>query len=148
VSAIVPGGGGGGGSGGTSFLDANGAGASLLPLIIPVTIQAAATTSVALGLPAGCIVQVISGYVETAVPTATSMQVGTAINSSYYAPSCGTSVGSTFDMWTSPPQPQGVVPFMTNGSETILITPNATPSAATGVLDLHILYWQAVRATS
>lgn len=148
MSGIAPGPNSGGSSVGFNFLDANGAGVSLVPLIIPVTILAAANTQVALGLPAGVMVQMISGYVETAIPTATNTTVGTPISPSYYSPTLASAHGSTFDMWTSPPAGQSIGPFLTTGNEVIQFTPNLTPATATGVVDLHVLYWKAVRATS
>jgi hypothetical protein len=106
------------------------------------TIAAAATTATAIQLPAGAIILAVSVRVVTVIPTAATFTVGdlgsanryntAAVNVAAGSTDVGTKAGAYYN-----PAAVGVV-----------ITPNATPGAATGQVRVTIHYIAVTAPTS
>jgi hypothetical protein len=109
-----------------------------------LTIAAAETTTSSIQIPADSVALGVSSYVETAIPTAATFDVGIAgggANQNLFSDDVSTTLGSS-DRGTD----AGPKTFTTATS--IVITPNLTPAAATGKVRLTIHYYRIVPASS
>lgn len=98
-----------------------------------VTVAAAATTVPALAIPTNSHVIGIAWYVSTLIPTAATMNIGTSGNATRYATGITVTAGTRGFIMLGEDFPTG---------DTLLLTPNASPATATGVIHLVTFYYQ------
>ena len=134
------------GAAGAASLAANGANGQLLKIGVLeelTTIAAAATTSTTIQIPAGAIVLAVSVRVTTVIPTAASMTVGDGTTAAKFNTGSNIAVAAgTTDVGTK----AGAVYYASATS--IVFTPNATPSGATGRVRTTIFYIQVTPPTA
>jgi hypothetical protein len=110
-----------------------------------LTIQAAATTTSTIQIPAGCLCVGVSSYVTTTLPGATvSYSIGTAapaLNATRFGTAIPSVVGS------SDPGTDDAITHFANDTP-ILITPDVAPAAATGKIRITIHFIRIDPATS
>ena len=107
------------------------------------TIAAAATTSTTIQIPAGAIVLAVSVRVTTVIPTAASMTVGDGTTAAKFNTGSNIAVAAgTTDVGTK------AGPTYYASATSIVFTPNATPSGATGRVRTTIFYLQVTPPTA
>lgn len=106
-----------------------------------LTIAAAATTTAVNQIPQYAIVLAVSVRVTTVIPTATDFSVGISGDATRYGSTINVAAGTTN------PGTQDAARYY-NAATSIIITPQATPGAATGVVRLTIHYVEITPPTS
>jgi hypothetical protein len=121
---------------------ANAQSSALKSLTESVTIAAAAFTDTTIQIPADAIAYAASVRVTTAIPTATTFDVGIAGATTLYA------TGVSVALNTTDPGTASSYPTPPAAATSIRITPDATPGAATGVVRVTIHYFEVDVPTS
>lgn len=99
-----------------------------------LTILAAASTPTTMTIPANAVVRGVAVYVVTVIPTAATFTVtGTASGTAFNTAAVGTGAGSN-DVGTQN------TPYKNGAAQTITITPNLPPLAATGQVRVVLMY--------
>lgn len=100
-----------------------------------LTILAAATTDTAMTIPANAIVRGVAVYVVTVIPgpAVTFTVTGTVSGTVFNTAAVGVAAGSN-DVGTQN------TPYKNGAAQTIRITPNANPGAATGQVRIVLMY--------
>lgn len=106
-----------------------------------LTIAAAATTTAVNQIPQYAIVLAVSVRVTTVIPTATDFSVGISGDATRYGSTINVAAGTTN------PGTQDAARYY-NTATSIIITPQASPAAATGVVRLTIHYLDVTPPTS
>jgi hypothetical protein len=110
-----------------------------------LTVAAAATTDTTTTIPANSMVLSVGVYVVTAIPTATTFQIGVSGAANRYNPSgAGISTAAGTHAHNSG---QTTITAYT-AATAIRLTPNATPAAATGQVRVQVVYIVGVEPTS
>lgn len=121
---------------------ANGQSIGVNSLTELTTIAAAATTTTTIAIPAGAIVLAVPVRVTVAIPTAATFTViGNTSTTVFQTAAVSTAVDST-DRGTA------AGAFYNSASQTIRITPNATPATNAGRVRVTIFYWVSTPPTS
>lgn len=105
------------------------------------TVPAAADGYSTIQLPANTLITGISYRVVTVIPTAATFSVGIALNKIKYGTGISTAAGTTNTSLSN-----GI--HYNTSATSLLITPSATPGAATGVLRLTLYYTNLIAPTS
>jgi hypothetical protein len=117
---------------------------------VPTTIAAAATSTTANTsiLPANSLILLVGWRVTVAIPTATTFSLGSTGQPTRFGTGLSTALGSgiCIDHWNPANAAGAGVGQATAGG--ILITPNATPGAATGRVALQVLALTGVPPTA
>lgn len=98
------------------------------------TIAASATTTTAIQMPAGAIVLGVAVNVNTIIPTAATFTVGDAGSAARFNTAAVTVAAASTDRGTK------AGAYYNATAAGILITPNLTPGAATGKVQVTIYY--------
>lgn len=107
------------------------------------TIAAASTTDTVIAIPVNAVVLAVSVRVTVAIPTAATFTVTGTTSGTQFDVAGGVAVAvNTTDVGTRN------CPYKNGASQTIRITPNLTPAAATGSVRVTIHYYQITPATS
>lgn len=107
-----------------------------------VTVAASATTTTTITVPAGCTVRAVALRVTTAIPTATTFDIGVVGATTRYGAALSTAAGTTNVTGGS------VNPSCYASTVALTITPNATPASNTGRVRVVIWYELATAPTS
>lgn len=119
---------------------ANGQSLGIKCLTELTTIAAAATTDTTIQMPAGAIVLGVQVRNTVAVTCTTSYAVGDSGNASRFSAAIAKAVNTTASLL--------VAPYLNASALSVRITPDTTPSDATGRVRVTIYYWQATDTTS
>ena len=124
----------------------NGASLSLKTISELVTIAAAVTTDSTLDLlPANAWVVSVEYRVVTAIPTATTFDVGTSSTADLFGDNISTTLNTVSTSFQKSP-PLG--PFMNSSASKVRITPDAVPGSATGQVRVSVHYFDVTAPTS
>lgn len=105
------------------------------------TVPASADGYSTIQLPTNTLIIGVSYRVTTVIPTATTFSVGIALNKTKYGTGISTAAGTTNVSLSNS------IHYNTSATS-LLITPSATPGAATGVIRLTLRYIDMAAATS
>jgi hypothetical protein len=126
-------------SGGLGLL--NGQALAIKSLTELTTIAAAASTLTTIQIPAGAIVFAVSVRVTVAIPTATTFTVTGNTTGTFHTAAVSTAVNST-DKGTA------AGAFYSATTQSVKITPNATPASNAGRVRVTIMYLESTPPTS